>query len=173
MPPATRQAMGQLRGRLRERSKLEHGTLDRSQTVGEPSGRIGHREQIVGFRALVVGDALESLVEFARKLTSAGQSGRDADSRSAANGKRPIARLVHQDDDRRSYGSTQRLPHLHAAPSYGVLACGTTRDARGSTAEPDPPWLVPQPARATFRFRADASMSANVADALARDEHWV
>src|ERR1035437_5836801 len=119
--------MGQLRGRLRERSKLEDGTLDRSQTIGEPSGRIGHREQIVGFRALVVGDALESLVEFARKLMSAGQSSRDADPPPAANGERPIARLVRQDDDRRSYGSTQRLPYLHAAPSYGVAGPGTRR----------------------------------------------
>ena len=112
--------MGQLRGCLREWSKLEHGTLDRSQAVGEPSGRIGHRQQIVGFRALVVGDALESLVEFARKLTSAGQSGWNTDSRSAANGKRLIARLVHQNDDRRSYGSAEGLPDLHAGPSYGV-----------------------------------------------------
>ena len=40
------QTMGQLRGRLRERGELEDSTLDRGQTFGKPSGRIGYREQM-------------------------------------------------------------------------------------------------------------------------------
>jgi hypothetical protein len=119
------QTMNQLRGSCRERSELEDGTLDGSQTFGKPSGRISDREQIVRFRALVVGDARESLVEFPRKLTATRQSGRDADARPTAYGEGAIARLVHQDDDRCRNWSTQRLPNLHAASSYGLCDIST------------------------------------------------